>query len=65
MIFCFLGRKLDIPDVPDSILKTTGKEVTGVKKVKALDSRTLEKEAIFWGNLKRQLKENPVKICRK
>ena len=36
-----------------------------MKKVKTLDSRTLEKEAIFWGNLKRQLKENPVKICRK
>ncbi len=32
---------------------------------KTLDKKTLEKEAIFWGSLKRQLKENPVKICRK
>ncbi len=32
---------------------------------KTLDKKALEKEAIFWGGLKRQLKENPVKICRK
>ena len=32
---------------------------------KPLGKKALEKEAIFWGSLRRQLAENPVKICRK
>ena len=32
---------------------------------KALGKEALEKEAIFWGGLRKQLSETPVKICRK
>ena len=32
---------------------------------KPLGKEALEKEAIFWGKLRKHLTENPVKICRK
>ncbi len=32
---------------------------------KPLSEKAREKEAAFWGNLKRVSKDHPVKVCRK
>lgn len=39
------------------------KEVSGMKK--ALDRSAIEKEAMFWADIKKKLSETPVRICRK